>query len=113
VLGTQPSLELGDQRLRPFLSDRQALLGREPVDLALDREQLVDPPHRLGRDRRLRDRGDLVQLPPGVRPTGGLEDRPRLALRLVQPVEPGVGVRLQDAGEPGQVTLGVLADAVG
>jgi hypothetical protein len=32
---------------------------------------------------------------------GGLEDRPRLALQGVEPVEPGVGVGLQDAGEGG------------
>ena len=48
-----------------------------------------------------------------MRPTGGLEDRPRLAPGLVEPVEPGIGVRLQDAGERGQVPLGMLAAAVG
>jgi hypothetical protein len=41
-----------------------------------------------------------------------LEDRPRLALRVVEPVEPGIGVRLQDAGEPGQMLFGMLAASV-
>src|SRR4051794_3133041 len=49
----------------------------------------------------------------GVRPAGGLEDRARRTLRVVEPVEAGVGVRLRDAGEAGQVALGVLALAVG
>jgi Recombinase zinc beta ribbon domain/Recombinase len=48
----------------------------------------------------------------GVRPARRLEDRSRLALRGVEPVEPGVGVRLQDAGEAGQVPLGMLATAI-
>ena len=43
---------------------------------------------------------------------GGFEDRPRLPFRLVEPIEPGVGVRLQDAGEFSQVPRGMLASAV-
>ena len=38
---------------------------------------------------------------------------PGSRLGLVEPVEPGIGVRLQDAGEPGQVALGMLALAIG
>ena len=49
----------------------------------------------------------------GVRPAGGLEDRARLPVGRVEPVEPGVGVRLQDAREAGQVPPGVLAATVG
>ncbi len=48
----------------------------------------------------------------GVRPTGGFEDRPRLALGRVEPVEAGISVRLQNAGEPGQMLLGVLPATV-
>jgi hypothetical protein len=47
-----------------------------------------------------------------VCPTGGFEDRPRLALRVVEPVEPGIGIRLQDAGEPGQMLFGMLTASV-
>ena len=39
----------------------------------------------------------------------GLEDRPRLAFRLIEPIEPGISVGLQDTGEPGQVPLGIAA----
>src|SRR6476469_2690220 len=113
MLDTQPGLEPGDQGLCPLLPHRQALLGRLAVDLALDREQLVDPPYRLGRDRRLAERGQLEQLSPGMGPAGCLEDRTWLASWLVEPVEPGIGVRLQDALKAGQVPLGMLAAAVG
>jgi hypothetical protein len=46
-------------------------------------------------------------------PTGGLEDRPRLTAGLVEPVEPAISVRLQEADEPGQVALGMDALAIG
>src|SRR4051794_41350991 len=39
--------------------------------------------------------------------------RPGFALRVIEPVEAGIGVRLQDAGEPGQMPLGVRAAAIG
>src|SRR3954454_24973170 len=52
LLDAQPGRELTDQGLGPFLPDRQALRGGLAVDVALDREQPVDPSHRLGRDRR-------------------------------------------------------------
>jgi hypothetical protein len=41
-----------------------------------------------------------------------LEDRPWLPIGRIEPVEPGIGVRLQDAGELSQVPLGMLASAV-
>jgi site-specific DNA recombinase len=43
----------------------------------------------------------------GMGPARRLEDRARLSARRVEPVEPAIGVRLQDAREPGEVTLGV------
>jgi hypothetical protein len=45
-------------------------------------------------------------------PARRLEDRARLPLRLVKPVEPGIGVGLQDTGEAVEVALGMLARAV-
>jgi hypothetical protein len=48
---------------------RQARLGALAVDRALDREQLADPRHGFGRDRRLGRLGELVELALGMRPT--------------------------------------------
>jgi site-specific DNA recombinase len=48
----------------------------------------------------------------GVRPARRLENWPWLALGRVEPVEPGISVRLQDAGEPSQMLLGVLPATV-
>ena len=42
----------------------------------------------------------------------GLGDRPRLAAGLVEPVEPGIGIGLQDPGIVVQMPLGMLAGAV-
>ena len=50
-----------------------------------------------------------MELAPYVGPTRRLRD----TAGVVQPVEPGIAVGLQHAGEPGQVRLGVLASAVG
>ena len=38
---------------------------------------------------------------------------PALRVGLVEPVEPGIGIRLHQAGIAGQVPLGMLAAAVG
>jgi hypothetical protein len=45
-------------------------------------------------------------------PARRLDDRARAPVRLVEPVEPGVGVGLQDAGEAVEMTLGMLAQAI-
>jgi hypothetical protein len=47
-----------------------------------------------------------------VCPARSLEDRPRLALWLVDPVEPSIGICLQDTSEGGEVPLGMLTAAI-
>jgi hypothetical protein len=47
-----------------------------------------------------------------MRPAGGLGDRTSLAGCLVEPVEAGIAIGLQDAAIAAQVTLGVLAGTV-
>ena len=94
---------------------------RLAVDLSFDVEDRIDALHRLERHRR--DDGKLAACLGGdvgeheerascMRPAGGLSDRPSLAARLVQSVETGVAVGLQDAAIAVQVTLDVLAGAV-
>src|SRR6516225_7269749 len=48
----------------------------------------------------------------GVRPAGGLQDRPRLAIGLVEPVVAAVSVGLEDTGVPGQMRFRVLTGSV-
>jgi hypothetical protein len=96
-----------------WLRNDAALLGRDAVDLALDREQLVDPLHRLDGDRRLLQLRQFEEASAGVRPASGLGDRTRLASGLVQPAEAGEGVGLHDPGEAFKEALGMRAAAIG
>src|SRR4051794_13088708 len=50
--------------------------------------------------------------PAGMRPAGRLDDRPRLAIGLVQLVIATIGVGLEDPGITGQMRLRVLAAAI-
>jgi len=52
---------------------------RLAVDVALDREQLVDAAHDLRRDRRLAEFRQVEEVAPAVRPARGFEDSSRLA----------------------------------
>ncbi len=47
-----------------------------------------------------------------MRPTRGLDDRPRYSIRLVQGVVAGIGISLQDAGIAGQVLVRVFGRPV-
>lgn len=80
---SQPSLKIGQQRRTSHPADPQPLLGAQPIDLALDLEQLVNPPDRFqrqGRDRGRRpstarvlgDIGQFEERPPAVRPAEGV-----------------------------------------
>src|SRR5690606_13045427 len=77
ALRAQPRLERGHERPGALGADCEAPLGSDAVDLALEREQCVDALHRLDRDRRLLDRGELVELAPRMRPARRLDDRAR------------------------------------
>ncbi len=70
----------------------------------------IDALNRLARDRRLVDPGQIEELAPGGHPTGGFDDRPSLAVGFVEPIEPGIGVRLHQTSIAGQVLLGMLAE---
>jgi len=61
-----PGLEAGSQRRPMRLAHGEALLWGQAVDGALDVEDGVDPPHRLGRERGLRRLGEVKELPPAV-----------------------------------------------
>src|SRR5229473_1322973 len=84
ALLAQPTLQCDDQRPAALVAHALALVRRRAIDLALDREQRIDALDRLDRDR-----------------------------RLVDPVEPGIGVRLHQAGIARQMLFGMLAAAVG
>jgi hypothetical protein len=101
AFGADPAFQRLNQRLDPFLTDGVSLLGRGAVDLALDREDLVDAPHRLDCQRHLPQIGQHEEFAPAMSPACRLGDRLWTSFRLVQFAEPGVGVRLQDTGPAG------------
>ena len=112
ALLAQPGLQRDDERSAALVAHARTLLRRQAVDLALDGEQGIDALDRLDRDRRLVDPRQIEELAPRMRPAGRLDDRPRLAVGLVEPVEPGIGVRLHQSGVAGQMLLGMLAAAI-
>ena len=89
-----------------------ALLWGHAVDLALDGEQHIDALDSLDRNRRLVEACQIEELAPPMRPAGSLDNRSRLAVGFVQPVEPRIGVCLHQPGVAGQMLLGMLATAV-
>jgi hypothetical protein len=56
--------------------------------------------------------GELVELPPGVRPAERLEHGAARARGRIEAAEAAIRVGLQNAGITGQVLLGMLAAAV-
>jgi hypothetical protein len=48
ALGPRPAVQLSDERFDAGVAQSQPLLGREAVDVAFGRKDLVDPAHRLG-----------------------------------------------------------------
>ena len=109
---SQVSSSTTSGRLRSLRTATRSL-RRQAVDLALDGEQRIDALDRLDRDRRLVDARQIEELAPRMRPAGRFDDRPRLAVGLIEPVEPRIGVRLHQAGVARQMLLGMLAAAVG
>ena len=100
-------------RLRSWRT-RSALVRRHAVDLALDREQGIDALDCLDRDRRLVDaapgRRTCAAHAPSRRPR---RSAPACGAASIEPVEPGIGIRLHQAGIARQMLLGMLAAAVG
>ncbi len=84
----------------------------------VDREDRIDPPHCLQREwgnggqltARLGSHvGQHKKLASGMRPACRFLERTSSALGRVKTIEPGKRVRLQDAAEPGEVLIRVLA----
>ena len=107
-----PGFELGHERRHVRLPQGEALLSRQAVDGALDVEDGINPPHGFGGERRPRDLGQVKQLATPMSPTPRFRQRPGLAPWMVEVVEPGISVGLQDAGIACQVLVRVLAPAV-
>jgi hypothetical protein len=59
-----------------------------------------------------RELGQVEQLAPPVGPAAGVSDRAGFARFVVEFVEPGIGIRLQDAGISGQMLLRMFAAAI-
>jgi hypothetical protein len=91
-----PVFERGNQWRHPRLPHGTTMFCRQPIDRALDAKDRIDAAHRFDRQRRLRDIGQDEQLAPPVCPARRLDDRAGLSTRVVEIVEPGIGVRLQD-----------------
>jgi len=120
AFATHPSLEGGDQRRDPDLSDGMPLPGGQAVDVAFDRKDLIDPAHHLDGQRRPRFRrgqalgniGEHEQLAPPMSPARRLKDRAGFACRMVEIIEPGICVGLQDAGVIREMVARMLGTAV-
>jgi len=112
AFGTHPSRELADKRSDPVLTAREPLLGLSAVDLALDREDLVDPADRFDSERRFAKIGQYEELAPAVAPAGRLSDRAGSAPGIVEITKPGISIGLEGPGIAGEMPAGVLASAV-
>jgi hypothetical protein len=75
-----PALQVADQGLNALVPDGAPTLGRRTIDLAFDRQALVNAVHRLGRQRRSPQIGQLEELAPVVAPARGFDDTARRQL---------------------------------
>jgi len=121
ALGAHPALQIREQRRNVQRALGEPFERRPAVDLTFDVEDRIDALHRLERHRRDDgeraarlggDVGEHEELAPCMRPAGCLGDRTSLAIRLVEPVEAGIAIGLQDAAIAVQVTLGMFVGAV-
>src|SRR5437660_3830670 len=88
------------------------LLGGGAVDLALDGEDLVDAANRLDRQWRLPQIGQHKELAPAMRPARRFDDPAGSSLGVVEVIEAGIGVGLQDSGPAREMPARMLAAAV-
>nr|WP_263975210.1 hypothetical protein [Leptolyngbya sp. 7M] len=96
-------MQVGHHRRRARLAGGEARLGRLAVDLRLEGEQRRHALDRLARERAAVRQHLVVEVAPCMRPAGRL-DHPAA---LVQRVEPGIRVGLEDAAERAQAALRV------
>ena len=112
AFGAHPVFKIGNNRPAFALPRCQPVAGREAVDRALDREELVEAPDRRDRQWCLAQIGQLEELAPAMAPTRRLGDRPGFAFAAIQFAEPGIGIGLQDAGISREMPGGMLAGAI-
>jgi hypothetical protein len=113
TFGTHPLLERCDQRHDPDLSYRVSLRCRQPVDLALDIEDRINPAHRLDRQGRLCHIGEHEQFASPMRPARRFGNRTGLTGLVIQIVESGIRVRLKNARVALEMLARMLPTAVG
>jgi len=104
----KPRPEGGKDRRRSRLPFGAALVRRAAADFLFDGVEFADARERLLGDLRFPRDADVEELPSRVRPAGGFENE---AL-LVEFVEAGIAVRLQNALEGFEMGLAMLALAV-
>src|SRR5690606_32846951 len=95
----QPLVQLDEQGPGAGVPSCLPLIRWSPTDLALYVVERADPVQGLLRDGRSRCLVDVVELASNVSPTGGLHD----SSGLVESIEAGVAIGLQDAAEALQV----------
>jgi hypothetical protein len=76
------------------MAKREPLLGHSAADLALDREDLVDPADRFDSERRFAKIGQYEELAPAVAPARRLGDRAGSTPGIVEIAKPGIPSRV-------------------
>jgi len=112
AFGAHPPFELADERPDPFLAEHEPLLGGDTVDLALDREDLVNAAHRFDSQRRFAEIGEHEEFAPATAPAGRPGDRAGPAPGIVEIAKAGISIGLEDPGIAGEMPVGVLAVAI-
>src|SRR5690606_30001034 len=102
----------------------KTLIRRQTIKIALDGKDLVDPAHRLERNRgdgapfafllsHPFDIGELEQWSSSVSPAKGRLDRLAATLGVEHAVVAGTGLHLRDSGVVGEMVPWMLAPAIG
>jgi len=113
TLAAHPVLKRRDQRRDPNLSYREPLFRGQAVDFAFDIEDRVDPADRFDRQWRLRHIGEHEQFAPSMRPARRFGNRTGFAGLVIQIIEAGVRVRLEDPHVILQMQARVFPTSIG
>jgi hypothetical protein len=89
------------------------VIGREPIDLALDREDCIDAAHGFRCQRGFAGIGNDKEVAAAMAPARRLGDRSRSSPGIVEIAEAGIGVGLEDPVISSQMPSRVLAVTVG
>jgi hypothetical protein len=96
-LAPHPCFQLAHEGCHVRFAQRQALIFGDAIEGALDIEDGVDPAHGFEGQRRLGNVRQHEELAPGVAPARRLGDRPGVAAQIVELVEPGERIGLENA----------------